>query len=367
MHHYFPRLVELHNYSAAHSTAQKQYNWTTLNQKARVRHAEPAATVALPPRFTPAPPVHTRMQVFRRLGFALAREQCEAVASAEPGAIERVLKLARARMARFQEGGSRAGTGGADTSGSASSSQPGSPVCAAAVESPPVAAADSIAALRLAAEVPAKLGGAQPYAAALATTSAPFGTPDQALAASLADKEAQLAELRETNEVGGGQAEAGRTSSSAQCACLSPLPSLAQILETKVRKLEQLVRLKDAKIQVGCCSWCGNDVLAAGGGRGGQRQDVRLISALLLPTAGPAGQAAGGTRSVAERIRANGMIKDECKAAKQQTIILPVPPPVLPVFARPSQCPATATACAGSLSSTQSAFCQLSADVCQSI
>jgi len=31
--HYFPRLVQLHNYSSANSTPQKIYNWTTLQQK----------------------------------------------------------------------------------------------------------------------------------------------------------------------------------------------------------------------------------------------------------------------------------------------------------------------------------------------
>lgn len=31
--HYFPRAVELHNYSAASSITQKMYNWNTLNQK----------------------------------------------------------------------------------------------------------------------------------------------------------------------------------------------------------------------------------------------------------------------------------------------------------------------------------------------
>jgi CH-like domain in sperm protein len=31
--HYFPRLVELHNYSAANSVAQKLYNWNTFNTK----------------------------------------------------------------------------------------------------------------------------------------------------------------------------------------------------------------------------------------------------------------------------------------------------------------------------------------------
>lgn len=33
VHHYFPRLVELHNYSSAHSTSAKIYNWNTMNGK----------------------------------------------------------------------------------------------------------------------------------------------------------------------------------------------------------------------------------------------------------------------------------------------------------------------------------------------
>lgn len=31
--HFLPHIVELHNYSAAHSVQQKSYNWNTLNQK----------------------------------------------------------------------------------------------------------------------------------------------------------------------------------------------------------------------------------------------------------------------------------------------------------------------------------------------
>jgi hypothetical protein len=30
--HYYPRLVDLHNYPAANSIAQKLYNWNTLNR-----------------------------------------------------------------------------------------------------------------------------------------------------------------------------------------------------------------------------------------------------------------------------------------------------------------------------------------------
>lgn len=33
VHHYYPKLVELHNYSSAHSTSGKLYNWNTLNCK----------------------------------------------------------------------------------------------------------------------------------------------------------------------------------------------------------------------------------------------------------------------------------------------------------------------------------------------
>ncbi len=31
--HSIPNIVELHNYSTAHSTTQKLYNWNTLNRK----------------------------------------------------------------------------------------------------------------------------------------------------------------------------------------------------------------------------------------------------------------------------------------------------------------------------------------------
>lgn len=31
IHHYFPKIVELHNYSNSSSVRQKLYNWSTLN------------------------------------------------------------------------------------------------------------------------------------------------------------------------------------------------------------------------------------------------------------------------------------------------------------------------------------------------
>lgn len=101
LHHFFPKLVELHNYrcaglppalhvraqgpgreqhrlthvrcsacSSAHSIQQKQYNWGTLNTR-----------------------------VCRKLGFSIAKPDVDAVVNAVPGAIERVLQHVRVKTA----------------------------------------------------------------------------------------------------------------------------------------------------------------------------------------------------------------------------------------------------------------------------
>lgn len=62
VHHYFPKLVELHNYSPANSLRQKLYNWGTLNQK-----------------------------VFKRLGYEVKRGDVESIVNCKPGVIEAVL------------------------------------------------------------------------------------------------------------------------------------------------------------------------------------------------------------------------------------------------------------------------------------
>lgn len=62
VNYYFPKLVDLHNYSAANSVAQKQYNWKTLNQK-----------------------------VFKKMGFTIAAEEIKSVCDCGAGSIEQVL------------------------------------------------------------------------------------------------------------------------------------------------------------------------------------------------------------------------------------------------------------------------------------
>jgi len=60
--HFFPKFVDLHNYSAAHSVSQKMYNWNTLNIK-----------------------------VFKKMDLVLNRKEIENVVNMVPDSVERVL------------------------------------------------------------------------------------------------------------------------------------------------------------------------------------------------------------------------------------------------------------------------------------
>ncbi|CAL8464583.1 g4118 [Coccomyxa elongata] len=170
VHHYFPRLVELHNYSGAHGLAQKMYNWCTLNQK-----------------------------VFKRLGFVVAKSECQACASCQPGAIERVLKLIRLRLSRFAEGPGLLLTGSTAHSNDMESQSE-------FVEDFGEAKEESAAQHH---EEPHLNGSSK-------ARESPAGPVDEALA----EKDAVIRKLTAANEM----------------------------LEVKVQKLEQLLSLKDKKI-----------------------------------------------------------------------------------------------------------------------
>ena len=60
--HYIPKLVDLHNYSQAHSVAQKVYNWNTLNLK-----------------------------VFKKFGFSISKQEVDALVQMAPDAVEHLL------------------------------------------------------------------------------------------------------------------------------------------------------------------------------------------------------------------------------------------------------------------------------------
>lgn len=75
VHHYFPKLVEIHNYSAASAVRQKMYNWATLNQK-----------------------------VFRRLGFQMEKVEIDSVVNCKPGAVELLLMRLQKHIADIRAG-----------------------------------------------------------------------------------------------------------------------------------------------------------------------------------------------------------------------------------------------------------------------
>ncbi len=81
LHIVYPRLVDLHNYSAQNAASGRVYNWNTLNSTA-----------------------HTE-KVFEKMGFTLARKSVDEVAACIPGAIEKVLQLLRQQIEELQAAG----------------------------------------------------------------------------------------------------------------------------------------------------------------------------------------------------------------------------------------------------------------------
>eukprot|EP00824_Muranothrix_gubernata_P004355 TRINITY_DN15532_c0_g1_i2.p1 TRINITY_DN15532_c0_g1~~TRINITY_DN15532_c0_g1_i2.p1 ORF type:complete len:172 (-),score=19.49 TRINITY_DN15532_c0_g1_i2:61-576(-) len=153
IHHYVPRLVDLHNYSAAHSVQQKKYNWMTLNKK-----------------------------VYKKMGFQISSTDIEDIVNCVPETVERVIKLIQSKIIGFKGG----------KLGRIEKPKP--------YEQPGVSAGKP---------VEKKTGPQQ------------WELQNQVDTEILIEKEQTIQELRETIE----------------------------IMELKIKKLEQLVRLKDSKIQ----------------------------------------------------------------------------------------------------------------------
>lgn len=74
VYHYYPKFVEIHNYSQANSVAKKTYNWNTLNQK-----------------------------VFKKLGFQVSKKDINNIVTAAPETIERVLKMAKDYIENYKQ------------------------------------------------------------------------------------------------------------------------------------------------------------------------------------------------------------------------------------------------------------------------
>ena len=181
--YYLPGKVQLHNYSQANNLDGKLYNWRTLDAK-----------------------------VFKRvLGVQVPPEDLNAAAMAKQGAVERILKMMRNRLAKVHAR-EVALAEGEDAQTQAEEHQPYQ------LQQPPPQPQPQGS---FSAPPPPLQVAQRKYNAAQAVTAQPSTHAAREAAARIRELEAENADLREASE----------------------------ILESKVHKLEQLVRLKDAKVQ----------------------------------------------------------------------------------------------------------------------
>ena len=81
--HYFPKLVELHNYTPSTSANTKLGNWTTLNS---------------------TPPFHSE-KVLKKLNYQVSKNDMEHIITNTPDIIERVLKMTHSKIKTFMDKG----------------------------------------------------------------------------------------------------------------------------------------------------------------------------------------------------------------------------------------------------------------------
>eukprot|EP00993_Chasmostoma_nieuportense_P003851 NODE_4549_length_772_cov_20.937984_g4390_i0.p1 GENE.NODE_4549_length_772_cov_20.937984_g4390_i0~~NODE_4549_length_772_cov_20.937984_g4390_i0.p1 ORF type:complete len:238 (+),score=102.48 NODE_4549_length_772_cov_20.937984_g4390_i0:55-714(+) len=72
--HFFPKLVDLHNYSPTQSVVQKEYNWRTLDQKA-----------------------------FKKINFIVSKQDIHFIATCQSGAVEKVLSNFKSKVLQMEQ------------------------------------------------------------------------------------------------------------------------------------------------------------------------------------------------------------------------------------------------------------------------
>eukprot|EP00823_Brevimastigomonas_motovehiculus_P008250 TRINITY_DN752_c0_g1_i1.p1 TRINITY_DN752_c0_g1~~TRINITY_DN752_c0_g1_i1.p1 ORF type:complete len:258 (+),score=86.33 TRINITY_DN752_c0_g1_i1:176-949(+) len=196
VHHFFPKMIDLHNYSKSNSFAQKKYNWETLNQK-----------------------------VFRRMGFALTNEDIKDVVDCKPGTIIRVLKVVQSKLAEYQK---KIDSGEVvialeDPSEKSSSSPSQSPLRTSEKKAFSSSSSSSSSTTNSEHKILSSSSSSSYPMVSSSSSSASLSSPTVAasfLSTAANDKQQMIADLRET----------------------------VDILTLKVEKLEELLKLKNIKI-----------------------------------------------------------------------------------------------------------------------
>lgn len=87
---YFPKLVQMHNYSAANSIKQKQYNWNTLNREESL-HMCLYPVVLWSDAIKCFGVVGFTGKVFKKLHISLSKGDIDDLVQCQSGAIEHLL------------------------------------------------------------------------------------------------------------------------------------------------------------------------------------------------------------------------------------------------------------------------------------
>lgn len=209
--HFLPKLVDTHNYSSANGVAQKLYNWEHLNNK-----------------------------VFKKMHFQLTKPDIDRICNCVPGAIEWTLLEWQKALEAFQSGQKHA-------PGSPNTSPYGDPnavAAAAAASAPGFAGMAAMGGLLTPEQLQQQLQLQQllllQQAAAAQAAGGVAPAPGPAAPPAGAGAAAGAATL---------QTEVDSEILLEKEQSIQELKATVGILETKIRKLEQLVQLKEARIQ----------------------------------------------------------------------------------------------------------------------
>jgi len=204
---FFPRLVEMHNFSAANSATTKMYNWNTLNQK-----------------------------VLRKLGYQIHPQDIDDVVRATPGAIERVLRMLQEKVMAAQRNGLPRASG--------------APIAGESVLERMEGRAKERAEAWKARQDGGPGGGSD---FGTPPPSQPQGVPQlqvptrEAPAPSQQDRQAPRQQQQSRNDRYQQEVDVELLAEKEQK--ISELTEMVEIMSEKIRKLEQLVRIKDSKIE----------------------------------------------------------------------------------------------------------------------
>ncbi|GMF34690.1 unnamed protein product [Phytophthora fragariaefolia] len=241
---YFPKFVQMHNYSAANSIKQKQYNWNTLNRKMVSKNRLFNSKTLISATIAPG-------KVLKKLHICLSKQEIDDLVQCQSGAIEHLL------IANYRE--KRPLTSPV--------SQVPRLACDSTDDASSVISANTAVAGTLASGSPiggSSRGGLQASPDKLSDSRSDPLVPmrdlslqdandmgiymELAAAAAVHPMESAGKTYTPTNEAS-VKTEKVRQELAEKDSVIAELRETVQILEMKVQKLEQLVRLKDGKIQ----------------------------------------------------------------------------------------------------------------------